>query len=100
MQFMGKKIFLAFSFLILSLSSLYCFWVVSAYALKTETPHITTTQNYSTNYYEDFYDESGVPTSTFTREPDGTEYRTVYENGQPKHTTMTRPDGTTETYDE
>lgn len=59
---MGKKIFLAFSFLILTLSSLYCFWVVASYSLKTKTPHITTAQNYSTNFYEDFY-EGEITTS-------------------------------------
>lgn len=47
---MGRKIFLAFSFLMLSLASLYCFWVVTAYALKTDTQNIILTQNDITEY--------------------------------------------------
>lgn len=59
---MGKKIFLVFSFLILSAASLYCFWVVSAYALATDTPYIATTQNNLTEYY--YNDDYEAPASS------------------------------------
>ena len=53
---MGKKIFLAFSFLILSAASLYCFWVVTAYALAPSNDYVGVAQNgFSEPFLSEYY---------------------------------------------
>ena len=68
MQIMGKKIFLAFSFLILSAASLYCFWVVTAYALAPSNDYVGVAQNgfsepFLSEYYKNPQDDEVVASS-------------------------------------
>ena len=62
---MGKKIFLAFSFLILSVASLYCFWVVTAYALAPATDYVGVAQNgFGEPFLSEYYNYPAIAVDT------------------------------------